>query len=116
MGSDNKNNKKVVAEDRSGRKWYNRWIPRWVSLPLLIIMVFLVVMLFYGDNSYIKSNEYRAKINELTLEIQANRDSAVFYQRKARELSTDKETLEKIAREQYGMKRESEDVYITDIP
>ena len=29
---------------------------------------------------------------------------------------TDKETLEKIAREQYGMKRTNEEVFITDIP
>ena len=33
-----------------------------------------------------------------------------------RELNTDRETLEKIAREQYGMKRVNEEVYITEIP
>ena len=36
--------------------------------------------------------------------------------RKVNELNTDRETLERIAREKYGMKRENEDVYITDIP
>lgn len=108
--------KKTSVEEKSERKWYNRWIPRWLSLPFLIVMAFLVVMLFYGDSSYIKSNEYSTKINELTLEIKANKDSAAFYQQKAKELATDRETLEKIAREQYGMKRSSEDVYVTDIP
>lgn len=93
-----------------------RWIPRWLSLPLIIIIVFLFVMIFYGENSYLKSKEYGVKINELKQEIKANRDSAKYYQQKAQELSTDRETLEKIAREQYGMKKAYEDVYITDIP
>ena len=35
---------------------------------------------------------------------------------KVNELNTDKETLERIAREKYGMKRHNEDVYKTDIP
>ncbi len=93
-----------------------RWIPRWLSFPLIIIIVFLFVMIFYGENSYLKSKEYGIKINELKQEIKANRDSAKYYQQKAQELSTDRETLEKIAREQYGMKKAYEDVYITDIP
>lgn len=93
-----------------------RWIPRWLSLPLIIIILFLFVMIFYGENSYLKNKEYGEKINELKKEIKANQDSAKYYQRKAKELSTDRETLEKIAREQYGMKKSYEDVYITDIP
>lgn len=93
-----------------------RWIPRWLSFPLIIIIAFLFVMIFYGENSYLKNKEYGAKINELKQEIKANRDSAKYYQQKAQELSTDRETLEKIAREQYGMKKAYEDVYITDIP
>lgn len=108
-----KNNKKKVKGEKKSLK---RFIPRWLSLPLVIIIAFLISMIFFGDNSYIKGKEYSKKINELKTEIKANKDSASFYKRKAHELSTDRETLEKIAREQYGMKRESEDVYITDIP
>lgn len=93
-----------------------RWIPRWLSLPLIIIIVFLFIMIFYGENSYLKNKEYGEKINELKKEIKANQDSAKYYQRKTKELSSDRETLEKIAREQYGMKKSYEDVYITDIP
>ena len=92
-----------------------RHIPRWLSVPLVVIVAFLIIMIFFGDNSYLKNKEYGNKIDELAKEIQANIDSAKYYQRKSKELVTDKETLEKIAREQYGMKRESEDVYITEI-
>jgi cell division protein FtsB len=38
------------------------------------------------------------------------------YREKAHSLATDRETLERIAREQYGMKKEKEDVFITNIP
>lgn len=114
-----KSTKKKSASAKAGKTKDNpltRWIPRWLSLPLIIIVAFLVIMIFYGDNSYLKSKEYSEKIDELTKEIKANRDSAIYYQRKSHELSTDRETLEKIAREQYGMKRANEDVYITEIP
>lgn len=115
-----KETKKTKGKNASGNKTagnrFTRWIPRWLSLPLIIIVAFLIVMIFYGDNSYLKSKEYSEKIDELTKEIKANRDSAAYYRRKSHELSTDRETLEKIAREQYGMKRANEDVYITDIP
>ena len=108
--------KNINEEGEKKRSRLTAWIPRWISLPLVIIVTFLVVMVFFGDNSYIKSNEYAEKIYELEKEIQANKDSAKYYQRKSKELVTDCETLEKIAREQYGMKRDNEDVYITEIP
>ena len=38
------------------------------------------------------------------------------YEKKIRELNTDRATLEKIAREKYGMKKDYEEVYVTDIP
>lgn len=109
-------NKSVKKDDKKKKNIFFRWIPRWMSFPLVIIAVFLVIMIFYGDNSYLKSKEYSEKIDELNKEIQANKDSAMYYKQKSHELSTDRETLEKIAREQYGMKRDNEDVYITEIP
>ena len=82
-----------------------KWIPRWLNLPLVIFIVFVVSLLFTGENNYLKINA----------EIKANEDSAAIYNAKVQELNTDRETLEKIAREKYGMKRINEDVYITDI-
>lgn len=111
-----KDNKAKSKKDNDTRKGLRRFIPRWLSLPLIIIVAFLIIMIFFGDNSYLKNKEYNEKIDRLTQEIKAGRDSADYYRRKLHELSTDRETLEKIAREQYGMKRENEDVYITDIP
>ena len=72
-----------------------KWIPRWLNIPLLIFIGFVVVLLFVGDNSFMRSTEYRSQINEL---------------------NTDNESLEHLVREKYGMKRVNEEVYITDIP
>lgn len=93
-----------------------KWIPRWLNLPLVIFAVFILMLLFFGDNNYMRINRYKQQINDLKAEIKNNEDSAKIYQAKVNELHTDRETLEKIAREQYGMKRINEEVFITDIP
>lgn len=93
-----------------------KWIPRWLNLPFVIFVAFILMLLFFGENNYMRINNYKQQINELKAQIQANKDSAIIYEGKVRELHTDRETLEKIAREQYGMKRTNEEVFITDIP
>ena len=93
-----------------------RWIPRWLNIPLIIFVIFVVVLLFFGDNNYMRINEYRSQINDLKSQIKSNQDSAAAYDAKVNELNTDNESLERLVREKYGMKRVNEDVYITDIP
>lgn len=92
------------------------WIPRWLNIPFVVFMIFITWMLVFGENNFIKTHALTSQINSLKAEIKAKNDSAVFYEAKVRELNTDRERLEKIAREQYGMKRENEEVFITDIP
>lgn len=92
-----------------------KWIPVWLSLPFIIFLAFILVLLFLGDNNYMEINKQKNEINKLNAQIKEKEDSAQYYDRKSRELDTDKETLEKLAREQYGMKRTNEDVYVTDI-
>lgn len=93
-----------------------KWIPRWLNIPLVIFMAFVVVLLFFGDNNYMRINSYRSQINELKSQIKNNKDSAAMYEAKINELNTDKESLERLVREKYGMKRTNEEVFITDIP
>jgi len=93
-----------------------KWLPRWLNPFQLVFVAFLVMLLFTGENNYLKMKEYKDQINELKAQIKANEDTAARYEAKARELHTDRETLEKIARENYGMKRTDEDVYVTDMP
>ena len=93
-----------------------KWIPRWLNIPLLIFIAFVVLLLFFGENNYLRINKYRSEINELKSQIKNNLDSAAIYDSKVNELNTDNESLERLVREKYGMKRINEDVYITDIP
>lgn len=94
----------------------NKWLTNLITVPKLVFIGFICSLIFFGDNSCMRKLEYNDQINELKAEIKANNDSTKIYEAKVRELNTDRETLEKIAREQYGMKRVNEEVYITDIP
>ena len=93
-----------------------KWIPLWLSIPFIIFIAFIVMLLFYGENNYMLINQQKKEIDKMNAQIKVMEDSAKFYERKTQELNTDKETLEKIAREQYGMKRTNEEVFETDIP
>lgn len=93
-----------------------KWIPRWVNIPLIIFLAFVVFLVFVGENSFRRTLNYRSQINELKSQIKNLEDSAAMYDAKVNELNTDNESLERLVREKYGMKRVNEEVYITDIP
>ena len=93
-----------------------KWIPRWLTIPLINFVIFVAALLFYGDNNFIRSTKNRSQINELKSQIKNYEDSAAMYDAKINELNTDNESLEKLVREKYGMKRINEEVFITDIP
>ena len=90
------------------------WLPRWLNWPLVIFVAFICMMLFFGDNNYMRINRYKQEINELKAEIKAQQDSTIYYSAQVRELNTDRETLEKIAREKYGMRRTNEEIFLVD--
>ncbi len=93
-----------------------KWIPRWLNLPLIIFVGFVVMLLFFGDTNYMRTLEYSREINELKAQIKNYEDSAAMYEKMINALNTDNESLERLVREKYGMKRTNEEVFITDIP
>ena len=93
-----------------------KWIPRWLNLPFVIFLGFIVLLLFFGEYNYLRINSLTHDIDNLKAEIKEQEDSAAYYNEKYNALNTDRENLERICREQYGMKRINEEVYITDIP
>lgn len=90
------------------------WCRRYFSVTFIIVIGFTMLVLFFNDNSIIKSMEYDERIKELKHEIKANRDTMEYYRRLNHSLDTDRETMERIVREQYHMQRENEDVYIIE--
>jgi hypothetical protein len=90
------------------------WCRRYLSVTFLILITFVVIVLFFNDNSFVKSVEYTTRIKELREEIRDNEDTLLYYRRMNHALDTDPETMERIVRENYHMQRENEDVYLVD--
>lgn len=93
-----------------------KWIPRWLHLSFVIFVAFIVWMLAFGDNNFFKTHALKSQAQDLKAEIQSVIDSTRYYEMKAQELQGKPEAIEKTCREQYGMKKENEEVYEIDIP
>lgn len=90
------------------------WTRRYVSLPLVVAVVYAAFVLFFNENSYSHSAELQNQIDELRAEIKENNDTMQYYLRLNHNLDTDPATLERIVRERYQMQRPNEDVYLVD--
>ena len=79
----------------------------------IILILFLVWMLFFDENSYLNHRELDQEIEKLEdantyFEGQIKSDSNIISN------LNNRDSLEKYAREQYKMKRENEDIYIIE--
>ncbi len=78
----------------------------------LVSSCFLVWLLFFDRNDLLSQYEYRTQLNKF-------KDEKAFYIQEIEkvktdlnELTTNRERLEKFAREKYLMKKDDEDVYV----
>ena len=88
------------------------WLRRFMSPATLVCFVVLGYIIFSGENTVFRSIEYDRTIDSLRAELEANRDTMLFYRDLNRRLASDHDLMEQVVREQYGMKRASEDVFI----
>ena len=79
---------------------------------LITIAAFLVIIVFLDENSLIQRQKHQQEINMLKAEIERYRQQFEEDTRKLKELTSNPEAMEKIAREKYSMKRPNEDVFI----
>lgn len=79
---------------------------------LITIAAFLVIIVFLDENSLIQRQQHQQEINTLKAEIERYRQQFEEDTRKLKELTSNPEAMEKIAREKYLMKRPNEDVFI----
>ena len=79
---------------------------------LIAFTVFLVWLLIFDHNSLIDRVKYMKTLNGLEDERQFYNKRIEVDSKRLKELKTDKENLEKFAREQYYMKKENEDVFV----
>ena len=79
---------------------------------LITIAAFLVIIVFLDENSLIQRQKHQQEISTLKAEIERYRQQFEEDTRKLKELASNPEAMEKIAREKYLMKRPNEDVFI----
>jgi len=75
-------------------------------------LCFLVWMLFLDSNDLISRFKLGAKLRNLDREKAYYREKIADVEKDRHELMTDRELLEKFAREKYLMKKETEDIFI----
>lgn len=75
-------------------------------------MAVITMVVCYGDHSVFQSIDQDKVLDSLRLELRAVCDSTAHYRELNSRLTTDPDLIEQVVREQYGMKRPNEDVYV----
>ncbi len=78
----------------------------------LISTIFLVWLIFFDRNDLLSQYEYRQQLNKLKEEHEFYTKETVQVQKELNELTSNKEKLEKFAREKYLMKKQNEDIFV----
>ena len=95
------------------KTFYNQYLA-WINAYWLVTIAFLIVTLTVGDSSLYKRYTYDEKIRSLEREIEHYQKEIEVNSKKLNDLHTDKEGLERFAREEYLMKRANEDIFIIE--
>ena len=93
------------------KDFYNKYLSR-INAYCLVTIVFFALTFIMGDSSLYKRYTYDEKIRNLEKEIKHYQKEIEINSKKLNDLHTDKEGLERFAREEYFMKKPNEDVYI----
>lgn len=88
------------------------WFRRYISIMLIVVVLFVVYTLFIQENSIIKYFEYSHTIDSLKTEIKSATDTMLYYKEMNSRLSTDPEVMERVVRENFNMARDGEEVFI----
>jgi cell division protein DivIC len=81
---------------------------------LITVVVFLVFIVFVDENNVIRRVEYEKKIREIKQEIRHYRKLSEDSEQKLEKLHSSKAELERVAREEYLMKKPNEEVFIVE--
>ena len=93
------------------KDFYNKYLSR-INAYWLVTIVFFALTFVMGDSSLYKRYTYDEKIRSLEKEIKHYQKEIEINSKKLNDLHTDKEGLERFAREEYFMKKPNEYVYI----
>ncbi len=85
-----------------------------VNTYVVVIAVFLFITFVVGDSNLYKRYVYNEKIRRLEREIRHYKKAIEADRHKLEDIRTNREGLERYAREEFYMKRPNEDVYIIE--
>ena len=102
----------IVNQNSNVKRFFLKIWPWVKNKYILTISVFTIWMLFFDQNNVVDRLKMSGEIRQLEADRQyyleeIEKDSARFH-----ELTTDKDNLEKYAREQFLMKKKNEDVFL----
>ncbi len=104
----------VVTAAPKKRKTLNS-ISRFVTNKYLIASIaFLGIMLFLDKNDLLTTMERRKELNDLNQSKEHYIQELSELRKIKTDLETDPITIEKLAREKYLMKRDNEDIFVTE--
>ena len=84
------------------------------SLQIGVILFIIVMLFFFSDSNVMKRIESDREIKSLNKQIEFYRKKTEADKAKLHELQSDKDNLEKFARENYLMKKENEEVFVIE--
>lgn len=93
------------------KDFYNTYLTK-VSPYWLLTIVFLIFTFTMGESSLYKRYTYDEKIRSLEKEIEYYQKEIEVNSKKLNDLHTDRDGLERFAREEYFMKSPNEDIFI----
>lgn len=96
------------------KSFKNRKILGFSYLQVLALLGLLAILFVFGENSIIKRVQYERQIRGVKKQIEFYETQADSNKVKFNELHSNKENLEKFARENYLMKKNNEDVFVVE--
>lgn len=89
-------------------------LSKFTKVQLAVILVIIVTAFIISDSNIFTRVGYDMEIHDLKSQIEYYREKTEEDKRKLQELRSDKDNIEKFARENYQMKRENEEVFIIE--
>lgn len=94
-------------------KWFLRKIWPWLKNKyVLTITIFAVWILFFDQNNLVDRMKMSSEIRQLEADREYYLEEIEKDSARLHELTTDRDNLEKYAREQFFMKKPNEDVFV----
>jgi len=95
------------------KDFYNKYLSK-INAYWLVTIGFVALTFIAGDSNLYKRYQYDEKIRSLDKEIEFYKKELEQNSKKLNDLQTDKDGLERFAREEYFMKKPDEDIFILE--